>query len=51
MASTATCQQTFSIAPVSGNLQIDLSGVNSGSYSVILIIDSVAEDAKSLIIK
>jgi hypothetical protein len=49
--STATYQQSFTIPPATGTLNINLSNVASGSYSVILIIDGVAEDSETLIIQ
>lgn len=45
----ATSQQTYSIPPSSGTVNIDISDYTNGSYTVVLVIDGIAIDSKNLV--
>jgi hypothetical protein len=49
--SAATYQQSYAISPSNNQVNINLASYTSGTYNVILIVDGVAEDVKSLIIQ
>jgi len=49
--SSATYQQSYTVAISQNNISINVSNFTPGSYSAILIVDGIAVDSKALIIQ